>query len=111
MDSIDSVTVIGRYVTKVETVVTDGAGTEIAQWINDGNEHILHREDGLSDDAIYTFTEYTTYSDGSRIVTDKTTKRVSFNEAGEVVFPMRTEPRSKASLRTNLLRIRPLRTT
>ena len=90
VDSIDSVTVIGRYVTKVETVVTDGAGTEIAQWINDGNEHILHREDGLSDDAIYTFTEYTTYSDGSRIVTDKTTKRVNFNEAGEVVLKTRT---------------------
>ena len=89
IDSIESVTLTGRYVSKVEMVVTDKSGQEVASWTSDGNPHTILNTDGLTGGEVYTFTEYTCYSDGSRTATEKTTKRVNFNESGEYVVDSR----------------------
>ena len=89
IDSIESITLTGRYVSKVEMVVTDNSGSEVAKWTSDGKPHTILSTDGLTDGEVYTFTEYTCYSDGSRNATEKTTKRVSFNESGEYVVDTR----------------------
>ena len=90
IDSIDSVTLTGRYVAKIEMVVTDAAGNEVAKWTSNGKPHTLLKEDGLNYNEVYTFTEYTCYSDGSRTVTDRTTKRVIFDDNGEFIVNTRT---------------------
>lgn len=52
-------------------VVTDNSGSEVAKWTSDGKPHTILSTDGLTDGEVYTFTEYTCYSDGSRNATEK----------------------------------------
>ena len=47
-----------------------------------GEEHVFHREDGLRENGLYTFEEHTIYSDGSDVITKRSTRRVHFDKDG-----------------------------
>lgn len=84
-DSIHSVTVRGRFAAKVEYLLADEQGTEIARWTASDGEYTLYEADGLEDGAVYTLEEHTLYSDGEDIVTGKTTRRIHFAEGAYTV--------------------------
>ena len=85
MDSIESLTVSGRYIIKNETVVLDDTGAEVTRWVAADRQHILYRGGGLQEGGIYTFAQYVRYSDGSSEVTNKETKRVLFDEQDRLI--------------------------
>lgn len=82
MDSIQSVMISGRYVSKTVMEMTDRDGVEVARWISTGAGQTLTPTSEIVDGDVYTFTERTHYSDGSAMVTGKTTRRIHFNEQG-----------------------------
>lgn len=81
-DSIDSITVHGRYGIKTEMSVTDSGGNEVASWTADGNGHLLVPTEQIRDGESYTITETCVYSDGMRECTGRTTRPVFFEEEG-----------------------------
>ena len=85
-DSIDSVTLKGRTALRTETAVLDEKGEELLRFVETGEEHVLHREDGIRDNGLYTFEEHTLYSDGSDTVTKRSTRRIRFGEDGTFCF-------------------------
>ncbi len=89
MDSIQSVTLKGRYAVKVTNTVTDAEGTVIAVWTASEDDYVLHEFDGLQDGAAYTITERTLYSDGTEAVTARTTRIIDFAEDGTFRVPGR----------------------
>ncbi|MEG0688039.1 MAG: SpaA isopeptide-forming pilin-related protein, partial [Hungatella sp.] len=82
LDSINSVTISGRYVSKTEMEMTDQDGTVVAGWISTGAGQTLTPAADIVDGEVYTFTERTCYSDGSMMVTGKTTRQIHFDEQG-----------------------------
>lgn len=97
-DSIQSVTVKGRYVSKVIYEVTDGTGTLIARWTASGTEHTLYASDGFEGGNAYTITEKTIYSDGSESVTARQTRPLFFSADGTCTIPVRTAERVALAL-------------
>lgn len=89
MDSIQAVTIRGRYAVGVTYILTDQDGKEAARWNAVSEDHILVRDDHLTEGQVYTLTELTRYSDGSEAVTGKTTKAVWFDENGQCRMPGR----------------------
>ena len=85
-DSIESITFKGRTVARTETAVLDEEGKEVLRFTETGQEHVLHREDGLLENGLYTFEEHTLYSDGSDTVTKRSTRRIRFGEDGTFCF-------------------------
>ena len=81
-DSIDSITVHGRYGIKTEMSVTDSGGNEVASWTADGNGHLLVPTERIRDGESYTITETCVYSDGTRECTGRTTRPIFFEEEG-----------------------------
>ena len=81
-DSIDSVTLKGRTALRTETAVLDEKGEELLRFVETGEEHVLHREDGIRDNGLYTFEEHTIYSDGSDVITKRSTRRIYFDKDG-----------------------------
>lgn len=89
MDSIQSVTLKGRYAVKVENTVTDASGNVLARWTAGGENHVLYESDDLQDGEAYTITERTVYSDGTETVTNRTTRVLHFAEDGTCRIPGR----------------------
>ena len=87
-DSIDSVTIQGRYAIKTEMSVEDSHGKPIASWIAGGDGYLLPETEGVEEGEICTITETTIYSDGSRTVTGRTIKPL-FWENGVCRIPDR----------------------
>lgn len=98
MDSIQSVTIKGRYVSKVIYTVTDGAGSTIGRWAASGTAHTLYASDGFEDGNTYTITEKTVYSDGTEAVTDRWTRPLFFDADGTCTIPVRTAERVTLAL-------------
>lgn len=84
VDSIQSLTVHGRYVTGTEMVITDRDGREAARWTAAGNGYELYPSDEVKDGEIYTIMEFTHFSDGSRMMTGKLTRMLHFGNAGSL---------------------------
>lgn len=97
IDSIESLTIKGRYVSKVEVVVTDAAGNTKLSWTSTGGNYTI-TNDILEEGETFTFTEYTYYSDGSKVVTNKMTKRAEFNEEGKLEIPTRSADKAQLSI-------------
>lgn len=81
VDSIQSLTVHGRYVTGTEMVIVDREGSEAARWPAAGNGYELYPSDVIKDGEIYTIMEFTHFSDGSRMMTGKKTRMLHFEHA------------------------------
>lgn len=88
-DSIQAVTVRGRYGTGVEYVLSDRDGTELARWRAAATEQVFVRGQGIREGESHTLTEITRYSDGSEAVTGKITKQLYFDENGQCRMPGR----------------------
>lgn len=89
IDSIQAVTVRGRYAVGVEYVLTGGDGQELARWRAVEGDHTLIQDQKLTEGEACTLTEITRYSDGSEAVTGKTTKTLYFDENGQCRLPGR----------------------
>lgn len=89
IDSIQAVTVRGRYAVGVEYILSDQDGEELTRWRAVTEEHVLVRDQRLIEGKAYTLTEITRYSDGSAAVTGKTTKTLCFDENGQCRLPVR----------------------
>ena len=81
-NSIDSITFKGRTIVKAETAILNEKGEELLRFVETGEEHVFHREDGLRENGLYTFEEHTIYSDGSDVITKRSTRRVHFDKDG-----------------------------
>lgn len=88
-DSIDAITIHGRYGIKTEMSVTDSSGNEAASWTADGNGHLLIPTEQVREGESYTITETCVYSDGTRECTGRMTRPVFF-EKGGCLIPDRT---------------------
>ncbi|MCI8517881.1 MAG: hypothetical protein HFG75_13615 [Hungatella sp.] len=81
-DVIRSVEIQGRYGVKTEMKAEDEQGRCVAVWTAGGDGHVLGADDGIREDAVYCLTETTIYSDGSREVTGRTTRRAHLSADG-----------------------------
>lgn len=79
---IESITVRGRYVSKVLMVMKNSKGEKVAEWISTGDGHVINSSDTIIDGNVYTLMEHTIYSDGSDTVTNQITQRIHFDENG-----------------------------
>jgi len=84
VDSIDSITIHGRYAIRTENVVTDQNGDEVARWIATGSGYDLYLSSQIRDGEVYTITEITYFSDGEKLVTGKITRMLDFAGAASV---------------------------
>lgn len=89
VDSIQAVTVRGRYAVDVEYVLSGQDGKEAARWKAAAEDHVFVKGESLAEGEVYTLTEITRYSDGREEVTGKTTKRLHFDENGQCRMPGR----------------------
>ncbi len=88
-DIIRSVEIQGRYGVKVEMELENQKGEVIASWTAGGYGHELREADGIRDGELCRLTETTVYSDGTRAVTGRTTRRVHLSEKGVWKVPDR----------------------
>lgn len=97
-DSICGVTIKGRYPIRVEYEMKDSSGNQAAHWTGTKDGHTLYKKDGLKEGEIYTITEYTRYSDGSRPITGRRTEALFFNEKNACHIPGREALRTALTL-------------
>lgn len=97
-DSIDSITVKGRTLVKTETAVLNEQGKELLRFTETGEKHPLRPEDGLQENGLYTFEEHTIYSDGSDVVTRRSTRRIHLDASGSFLYQGRAAHTLKLSL-------------
>lgn len=83
-DSIDSLTLKGRYAAGMEVAVVDEEGVEVLRFADTGGAHRLTAAAGLVEGKIYAFEEHTIYSDGSDEITNKVTRKVVFGPEGHL---------------------------
>jgi hypothetical protein len=88
----------GRYGVKVEMELRNEAGEMVSSWIAGGEGHVLTEEDGIRDGQIYRLTETTVYSDGSREITGRVTRRCHLSEEGTWTAADRTVEKVHLSL-------------
>ncbi len=74
------VTLTGRYGIKAVMEVADENGETVASWISSGQGHVLTAAGGIQDGQVYVFTERTVYSDGSREITNRETRRIHLED-------------------------------
>lgn len=93
-DSIQSVTVRGRYAVKTAYEMTDQNGNHVAAWIGAGEEYVIDSHTaknlGLTEGEICAITEKTCYSDGTETVTGHRTQTLHFDKEGFFRIPVRT---------------------
>lgn len=93
-DSIQSVTVRGRYAVKTVYEMTDQNGNHVAAWIGAGEEYVIDSHTaknlGLTEGEICAITEKTCYSDGTETVTGHRTQTLHFDKEGFFRIPVRT---------------------
>ena len=75
-----SLTVTGRYAMGTEIRVLDPEGREVLRFAGTGGTHQLTEEEGLQEGQLYSFLEYTRYSDGTLGLSRKETGRVRFRD-------------------------------
>lgn len=88
-DIIRSVKVQGRYAVRAEVELCNAKGEAIASWTAGGDGHTLSAADGIRENEIYHLTETTVYSDGSRELSRRMTRRCHLSEDGTWVIPDR----------------------
>ncbi len=88
-DVIRSVELTGRYGVRVEMEAENEQGQRIASWTAGGDGHTLRPSDKIREGEICCLTETTVYSDGTREVTGRTTRRVHWSEQGTWKIPDR----------------------
>lgn len=98
-DSIQAVTVKGRYPVRTEYELTDAKGNRMAYWVGNRDGYTLRREDGWKDNPICTVTERTLYSDGGLAVTGRRTEVMDFGEDGSFFIPGREAKRTMLQLK------------
>lgn len=79
VDSIQSVTISGRYPTKMEKIMVNEAGYEVLRWTTTGNGYDIYPSENLVEGGLYTIREIVYFSDGSELLTGKTTRRLHFD--------------------------------
>lgn len=80
IDSIQSLSIHGRYPTKIEMVMVNETGYEVLRWIATGNGCDIYPSADMIHGKLYTFKEITHFSDGSQQLTGKTTRRLYFKD-------------------------------
>lgn len=75
-----TLTVKGRYATRVEMTISDVHGRELERWLSDGRGHTLTASDMFREDRLYLLNEHTVYSDGSDLITSRVLRRFYFDE-------------------------------
>lgn len=97
-DIIRSVKIQGRYAVKAEMELYNAKGEAIASWTAGGDGHILEIGDGIKENEIYRLTETTVYSDGSRELSGRMTRRCHLSKDGTWVIPDRRADRVNVKL-------------
>lgn len=80
VDSIQSLTISGRYPTKMEKSMVNEAGYEVLRWTTTGNGYDIYPSEDLVEGGLYTIREIVYFSDGSELLTGKTIRRLHFND-------------------------------
>lgn len=97
--SIQALTITGRVPVKVYTTLKDlDTGVELPSIIGTSGNQTLSEKNGIEDGHLYEITEYTKYSDGRMVKTNKETKRIYLNESRIYNLPSRTYLQTKQEL-------------
>lgn len=94
-DSIESITINGRYAVGTEYEMCDDSGNLAAWWRGSRDGHTLYQESGPEEGKLYTVTEKTRYSDGTEIVTGKRTALLHYDHQGSSYIPGREAKRTE----------------
>ncbi len=97
-DGIRSVEIQGRYGIKVEMELQDKEGNLVSAWVAGRDSRVLTEAEGIRDNEVYHLTETTVYSDGSREITGRATRRCHLSEQGTWVISERTVDKVRMSL-------------
>ena len=97
-DGIRSVEIQGRYGIKVEMELQDKEGNLVSAWVAGRDSRVLTEAEGIRDNEVYHLTETTVYSDGSREITGRATRRCHLSEQGTWVISERTLDKVRMSL-------------
>jgi hypothetical protein len=98
-DSIHALTITGRVPVKVYTELKDlETGIELPSVIGTSGNQTLSEKNGIEDGHLYEITEYTKYSDGRTVKSNKEIKRIYLNENKIYNLPSRTYLETKQEL-------------
>ena len=97
-DGIRSVEIQGRYGIKVEMELQDKEGNVVSAWVAGRDGRVLTETEGIRDNEVYDLTETTVYSDGSREITGRATRRCHLSDQGTWMIPQRTVDKVRMTL-------------
>ena len=98
--AVSQLTVIGRTAERITLSIKNlDRDTVLPELTGTGTNLTLTEKNGIIDGDLYEITEYTWYSDGSKVKSGREVRRIYLDEAGKWTFPSRTAAETAMQLK------------